>query len=260
MRSGSSSISHLPSSDGRPRSVRVLELDGDLGARLPAADQAQALAHVVGDLHLLSPGLSQVPPVASTPLAMVVLDGPVLLERSVAGAVGVELLGDGDVMLGGHASPAGLLDVTSTFHVLRQTRVIALDARFGQAALQWPALGLAVLERVEQRIERIATLQAISQLVRVDARVLAALWHLGERWGHVTPEGLALRVPLTHRALARIIGGRRPSVTTALNELRRRGRIERRDDGWLLRGGPPAAAEEDIRWSPAASDGSRAAT
>jgi hypothetical protein len=39
--------------------------------------------------------------------------------------------------------------------------------------------------------------------------------------------------------------GRRPSVTTALGALTKRGALERREDGtWLLHGLPPAGAED----------------
>jgi hypothetical protein len=49
---------------------------------------------------------------------------------------------------------------------------------------------------------------------------------------------------LTHRSLANVVGARRPSVTTALSELQRRGRLARVDTGWLLLGRPPAGS----RW------------
>src|SRR6266496_530716 len=48
------------------------------------------------------------------------------------------------------------------------------------------------------QLARAAVQQAISQLPRVEIRVLALMWHLAERWGHVTPGGLALTLGLTH--------------------------------------------------------------
>jgi hypothetical protein len=42
---------------------------------------------------------------------------------------------------------------------------------------------------------RVAVAQAISQLNRVDRRLLAMFWHLAERWGRVTADGTA--IPLT---------------------------------------------------------------
>jgi hypothetical protein len=42
---------------------------------------------------------------------------------------------------------------------------------------------------------------AITQLPRVDRRVLALLWQLAERWGRVTPSGVEVRLELTHETL-----------------------------------------------------------
>ncbi len=77
---------------------------------------------------------------------------------------------------------------------------------------------------------------ALSQITRVEARLVALLWHLGERWGRVRPDGILLSLRLTHETLAKLVGARRPSVTTAMTALSRRGWIERTDGGWLLRG------------------------
>jgi hypothetical protein len=41
--------------------------------------------------------------------------------------------------------------------------------------------------------------------------------------------------------LAGIVAARRPSVSAALSRLRRDGRLERIDGGWILRGDPPVA-------------------
>ena len=77
--------------------------------------------------------------------------------------------------------------------------------------------------------------QAISQLHRVDRRLLALFWHLAERWGRMTADGVVLPMTLSHRMLGQLIGARRPTVPTALGELARRGDIRRCDDGtWLL--------------------------
>jgi hypothetical protein len=84
-----------------------------------------------------------------------------------------------------------------------------------------------------------AIMLAISNLTRVDERVVALMWHLADRWGHVTPEGVVVPVPLTHDMIGKLVGAHRPSVTSALGELGRQGTIERREDGWLVHGDPP---------------------
>jgi CRP-like cAMP-binding protein len=56
----------------------------------------------------------------------------------------------------------------------------------------------------------------------------------------VTPAGVQLSVPLTHELLARIVGARRPTVTSALRNLRADGLVTRGPGGsWLLHGEPP---------------------
>ena len=93
--------------------------------------------------------------------------------------------------------------------------------------------------------EAVGVLQAIAQMTRVDDRVLMLLWHLSERWGRVRRDGILLPLRLPHKAIARLIGARRPSVTTAIGALERRGDLERRADGaWLLVGPPPQALAE----------------
>ena len=62
----------------------------------------------------------------------------------------------------------------------------------------------------------------------------------------MTTEGIALRLPLTHRLLAELIGARRPTVTTAVGQLESRGALSRRPrDEWLLHGSPPETGRTD---------------
>jgi CRP/FNR family transcriptional regulator, cyclic AMP receptor protein len=66
------------------------------------------------------------------------------------------------------------------------------------------------------------------------------LWHFAERWGRVTPDGVVLRLHLTHDLLAGIVGARRPPVTSALSSLAQKGLVRREDEGtWVLAGPPP---------------------
>ena len=44
-------------------------------------------------------------------------------------------------------------------------------------------------------------------------------WHLAERWGNHTPEGIVIPLRLTHAQIGELIGAQRPSVTTALSRL-----------------------------------------
>jgi DNA-binding transcriptional MocR family regulator len=55
-----------------------------------------------------------------------------------------------------------------------------------------------------------------------------------------------VRLALTHRMLAELVGARRPTVTTALGQLEERGALTRRPpDEWLLHGEPPSTGRPD---------------
>jgi CRP/FNR family transcriptional regulator, cyclic AMP receptor protein len=103
-----------------------------------------------------------------------------------------------------------------------------------------------LLERFSARAQRVAVSQAISQLNGVDRRLLALFWHLAERWGRITPEGVALPLTLSHRMLAQLVGARRPTVSSALADLAGRHELVRRGDGtWLLLGQPMGVPDAD---------------
>ena len=100
-----------------------------------------------------------------------------------------------------------------------------------------------IVDRLSERAQRLAVTQAISQLNRVDRRLLALFWHLAERWGRVARDGIAVPLVLSHRLIGELVGARRPTVSTALGELARDGQLVRREDGtWLLTGEPIALA------------------
>ena len=82
---------------------------------------------------------------------------------------------------------------------------------------------------------------AIIHHARVDVRLHMLLWHLAGRWGRVRKGGeVRLPLRLTHAVLAEITAARRPTVTSALSELSRRGLVVPDEGGgWLLSGEPP---------------------
>jgi DNA-binding transcriptional ArsR family regulator len=80
--------------------------------------------------------------------------------------------------------------------------------------------------------------------VGIEKRLIILFWHLADRWGKVTPDGVRIEVPLSHGMIAKLVGSRRPTVTTAMGKLRDEGKILRPEEGaWILCGAPP----EDLR-------------
>ena len=178
-----------------------------------------------------------------TTSASSVLDGVLSREFVVADHVSAELLGPGDLVRPWQASSgAGLLPVRAVWSVLSTVTLAVLDRRFAAEAARYPEITAALFDRLGERSLRLATTQAISQLTRVDRRLKALFWHLAERWGRVSGDGVVVPLALTHRILGQLVGARRPTVSTALSELAERGELVRRPDGsWLLRGDPPDA-------------------
>ena len=46
--------------------------------------------------------------------------------------------------------------------------------------------------------------QALLQLSPVETRLLVLFWHLAERWGHVTPDGITVRLRISHEVLGQL--------------------------------------------------------
>jgi hypothetical protein len=231
----------------RTRLVRILHEDPELAHRIDERDAMLAARQTVGTLEEIPVGTWQPVTLAQgkSLYGGLVLSGLLVRELSVGGAISAELLGAGDLVLPLDADETVPFVAPEThWSVLEHARIAWLDAPFGIALRRWPELGAALLERSQRRFSRLALSQAVSQLTRVDERVLIELWHLAERWGRVRPDGVLLPVRLTHRVLGRLIGARRPSVTTAVGSLERRGLLTRQAaGGWLLHGSPPAALE-----------------
>jgi CRP/FNR family cyclic AMP-dependent transcriptional regulator len=169
-----------------------------------------------------------------------VLDGVLASDVLLEDLVSTELLGGGDLLRPwALEAPERLLANETRWTVLAECRLAILDQRFALALSRFPEIYGVLLERMDHRARRLATTQAISELTRVDRRLLAMLWHLAERWGRMTAEGVVIPLDVSHRLLGQLVGARRPTVSTALAELARDGEVERRaDGGWLLRGEP----------------------
>jgi CRP-like cAMP-binding protein len=124
--------------------------------------------------------------------------------------------------------------------VLAPVLLAVLDGEFARSLVLWPPVMSALLERVVRRTQRMAIHQALLHLTPVETRLLVLFWHLAERWGHVTPHGITIKLRISHEVLGQLVGSQRASVTTGLRHIDESGLLVRRADGtWLLRGSPP---------------------
>jgi CRP-like cAMP-binding protein len=242
-------VSVAPRPRERPRSVSVLELDPSLVAGLDPAAAAAARRAALAASCVVEPGSwdgrAEVGG-RTGDLGLLIAEG--LLGRTVA--VGAqectELLGGGDLIRPWDvADDLASIPATTTWTVFERTTVVLLDERFVGRMCTWPPVMAALAKRMMDRTRALAFHLAVTQVTRVDERLLVVLWHLADRWGRVTPDGVVLALPLTHETLGRIVGARRPTVTTALRELSQRGLVTRgKGRSWLLHGGPPGDLRE----------------
>lgn len=223
------------------RTVSILEEDADLGQGLDRAEHDAARA--VLRAHVIDVGKGAWNPHALGERAttLMILRGLLARRIRVASVSSVELLGPGD-LLRPWERPLGLgvIPPADEFHVLLPLELALLDRTFHEQACRWPALELALSNRVLRRARNLSFLMAIGHFTRVEDRLLYAFWHLADNWGRVTADGVVVPFRLTHEMLADIVGAQRPSVSTAVKRLERAGRIARRPDrSYVLLGDPP---------------------
>lgn len=234
------------------RTMSLLEVDPDLGALVPPERREAARTELrVEILHMPEGPWNASPGANPWHVGLLLLDGVIAREVVVSDTVSTELLGPGDVLRPWSIIDApSLLQQTIRWRALTEGRVAVLDRRFALRLAQWPEVNAALIDRVNARAQRLATTQAISQLNRVDRRLLSLFWHLAERWGRMTADGVAIPLTLSHRMLGQLVGARRPTVSTAIADLAERKEVLRREDGtWVLTGRPvgiPTAEAERV--------------
>jgi hypothetical protein len=181
-------------------------------------------------------------------LGLLIAEGVLAREVVLGDTVSTELLGPGDILRPWHIEgPPELLAVTIRWNALSAIRLALIDRRAATALGRYPEITAVIVDRLSERGHRLGVTQAISQLNRVDRRLLALFWHLAERWGRVARDGIAVPLVLSHRLIGELIGARRPTVSSALAELAREGQLARRDDGtWLLTGEPVAVPAASV--------------
>jgi CRP/FNR family transcriptional regulator, cyclic AMP receptor protein len=222
-----------------PETVQLLEIEPELARFMTEADrttvgeiEAPVVTVTAGELDLTEL-LS-----AHRSFAAIVLDG-MLVRRIVVGeSATLRLLGPGD-LVGMPTSQASMLIAGSGMRVAAPTRLALLGRDVLLAAHRAPRLVAGLQARSTEQSDRVALQLAICQLPRVEDRVLSMLWLLAESWGHVTAQGTALRLRLTHETIGGLVGARRSTVTLALGQLADDGAIARHEEGWMLLKPPP---------------------
>jgi hypothetical protein len=220
--------------------VSLLDVDPDLGDAVPEEEYQEARRRAVA--HLLEIDGSRWSPEEVTQMAgagwlgLFVVDGLLIRRVSVAGRTACEIFGVGDLTRpwdeDGEYEP---LAITVDWIVLKPARVALLDRHFALRVARWPSISAKLMQRVASRARHLALTQAVTHLPRTHARLLLLFWLLAERWGTVSPDGVVVKLPLTHQVLAMLVGSHRPTVTIALQKLSRAEMLMRQSPNrWLL--------------------------
>lgn len=224
--------------------VRVLESDPDLAAELDPRTAEVARRHAVANVLELRPGRWDAPGDAAAHrghLGLLVLEGTLSREMRLGTAISSELIGPGDVLRpwDGIADPAPVAAIVH-WEALTPVRLAVLDREFTATIGRVPELITAIVARSVRRARSVGLHLAIRCVKRVELRLLLLFWHLADRFGRVTPDGVVIPLELTHARLGRLVGAQRPSVTTALGHLADKGLVRRHHGGtWLLCGELP---------------------
>jgi CRP/FNR family cyclic AMP-dependent transcriptional regulator len=220
--------------------VHLLEADPNLGRALDAAEFEHARRRLIARVETIPAGTrlgSWGRAEASQLFGLMIVSGLLLRQLAIGRSRSAELLGFPDIIRpwdhdGGLSLP---IEAEVRWEALGPSSVAILDGAFLQRAAAWPSVLAALGGYAVMRAQSLAVHQAIANLNRIEDRLILLFWHLADRWGRVSREGVVLELPLTHDLLAQLAGAQRPSVTTALGQLRARGLVERRADRtWLL--------------------------
>lgn len=224
----------------RPGSLEpasLLDLVPDIAEDVPAAERSAVRRGTAVQTERVAPGPWSPADLVSEggAIGVLIAEGAIVRDVLIAGSIASDLLGPGDVA-GLGDDDAALVPAELRWTVSAPARVAIIDARLLSSLEAWPAVTARLLARATRQTSTLALQRAISQLPRVDQRLLALFWHLAERWGRVGHDGIVVRLALTHETLGRMVGARRPTVSLALKELSTAGTVVRRLDGaWVLR-------------------------
>jgi hypothetical protein len=217
----------------------LLDLDSDLSEAL--ADDTRRVARAAA-LARTTPALEGPIPIGewvsgpSVGLGVLVIDGLVTADATVAGRTATELVGAGDLVQPPVSAHDELLDCDVAWRAVAPTRFALLDQDFVKRVRFWPQITQVLLRRSASRTYDLNVQRAIAMQPRLEVRLTLLLWHLAARWGKVEPGGLRLSLPLTHQVLGRLVGAERPSVSHALARLAHAGMVTGHRDEWHLHG------------------------
>jgi CRP-like cAMP-binding protein len=222
--------------DGVGTRVRLLDVEPDLAAGLNGAELEAVRSSLVVPLFAVRQNTAPPHLLPTDAIATIVVDGLLVCERETYGRPAAQVFGPGDMV-----DPEQLRDGAAAWRALTDAEIVVLGERYVQTGRRCPQLLRTLAARLLQGCDELQLRAAIVAMPRVEDRLLAMLASFATRWGHITPQGLTLDLPVTHLLLGRLVGARRPTISLALATLREQHLLAREDGGpWIL----PATATE----------------
>jgi len=232
---------------GTLQMVNVLWADADLGEGLDTQTRQRVERHSYVRSAFVEKGPwtpAETAPGGVGMLGLLMLDGLATRRVSLDGSSSLELLGPGDLVRPepSEADSYAMIPSLVEWRVHERLRVAVLDDRFEHDLCQVAPVMHQLRRRLDQRLATQGERLAIARQPKLSARLHFFFWHLADRFGRRTREGVRLPLPLTHDLLAELVLAQRPSVSRALGEIPAALRPVRRADGsWWLPGQPPSA-------------------
>lgn len=219
----------------------VLREDPELAETIEPERRAQAVESLIArEVRIPAGSWAGRPIPVDGGIGLLVLEGVMLHRVGIDDRFGAELVGEGDVLrsLQGEGG-SSTLPMSVQWLILEASRVAVLDERFVRHLARFPEVAGRLFGRSVLRSRQLAVNMAIVHQARVDVRLHLLFWHLASRWGRVRSDGVVVPLRLTHTVLADLVAARRPTVTSALSDLSRRGLVRAIAEGWLLSGPAP---------------------
>jgi CRP/FNR family cyclic AMP-dependent transcriptional regulator len=222
-------------------------------ACVPERDRAAAALAPLVTRHELPIGDFRPAELSLTPVApfgLLVITGAICRETVLAGHANAHLFGPGTIVQTDVDLTGSSLSWTTRWSCVVDSTVAALDDDFARFLIRWPVLGAIVRQQLASQVEAALRQCALTGLSRVDDRILALFWHLADGWGTVRHDGIAIRLPLTHRLIGRLVAAERATISLGTSRLAERGLLMRTgtrtwllnpDSRALLTGSPDAA-------------------
>ncbi|QSO46670.1 Crp/Fnr family transcriptional regulator [Alicyclobacillus mengziensis] len=107
-------------------------------------------------------------------------------------------------------------------------------AQFDALLMEYPEIGRKVMRVMGERILELQV--KLEELALYDShdRLQGLLRHFAEEHGVVKPDGVHVKIPITHGEMAHMIGMSRESVNRIWNQLRRDGVVSGTREEWVL--------------------------